>query len=406
MNSLTLRRATPRAIGLILVLASLTGCAGPNRKDAVPEDLVNQAVVPGMPPGIRTWGYTLDPAFRDELIKSIQRERDYRAKTGQTGPLPPAEYLAISGGGANGAFTAGLLNGWTKRGDRPTFKAVTGISTGALISPFAFVGPQYDDVMKAVYTQTSTKDIMTKRGLLAGLFDDALADNKPLWHLTDKYINEKLLEDIATEYSHGRILMVGTTNLDARRGVIWNVGLIASSGSPEALHLIRSILIASAAIPAAFPPVMIDVEVNGKKYTEMHVDGGTVAQVFLFPPNLHLKELAQEYHAQRTRRAYIIRNSRIDPDWAEVEPRTLTIAGQAIQSLLRTQGIGDLYRIYINCQKEHVDYNLGYIPDTFNVKPKEVFDRAYMNQLYDVGFKMAKNGYPWKKYPPGYSPEP
>jgi predicted acylesterase/phospholipase RssA len=393
-------RTTRHAIFPLVILVSLVGCAAPGRGPAVPREIQNQAVVPGLTLAARTWGAALNPEFERELYKSVPRERETLQAAGHTGPLPPAYYLAISGGGSNGAYTAGLLNGWTSTGTRPDFKIVTGISTGALIAPFAFLGPEYDHVLKEVYTETTTADILTPRGFLAAIFDDALADNAPLWKMVRKYVNEDLMAAIAAEYARGRVLMIGTTNLDARRAVIWNIGLIASENTPEALALIQKIMIASASIPAAFPPMMLDVEVDGQAYQEMHVDGGAMTQVFLYPPSFKLSEVATAKGVIRDRQLYVIRNGRVDPDWAETERRTLSIAGRAVSSLLHTQGIGDLYRIYLNAQRDGIDFNLTFIPKSFTTESKEAFDRKYMNELYDVGYQRAVDGTLWTDYPP------
>lgn len=397
-----------RSSGILALLCAVvavtvsTGCGGPSRSHAVPHDLQDRAVVPGTTMAVRTWGSEMNPEFTQEISKSIAYERAALAAAGHTGPLPRADYLAISGGGQNGAFGAGMMCAWTERGDRPNFKVVTGISTGALTAPFVFAGSEYDFVLREVYTKTKTSDIMNMRGFLAAINDDAMADTKPLWKLVSKYVDEKLLARISEEYKKGRLLIIGTTNLDARRAVLWNVGEIASSGSPDALEVVRKIMIASAAIPAAFPPVLIDVEVDGVKYQEMHVDGGAMTQVFLYPPSTKLKQEAEAVGIVRDRRAYVIRNSRLDPDWAEVERSTMTIAGRAIDSMITTQGIGDLYRIYLNAQRDEIDFNLAFIPPSFKVKSKEAFDPVYMTQLFQVGYDMMKNGYPWSKMPPGF----
>ena len=390
----------------IAVASAAAGCAGPARQRAVPLDLQDRAVIGGLSPAVRTWGAAVNPAFHEALLESARREREFRTSSGQTGPLPVAEFLAISGGGANGAFTAGLLNGWTAAGNRPQFKAVTGISTGALIAPFAFLGPAYDETLRKFYTGITTKDILTKRSMLAALFDDALTDNTRLRRLLATLVDQKLLDAIAAEYRKGRLLLIGTTNLDAQRAVIWNVGAIAASGHPRALELIRDIMVASAAIPAAFPPVMVDVEVDGQHYQEMHVDGGTVTQVFLYPPSLKVKEAAEAAGIRRDRRVYIVRNARLEPEWAETQRRTLSIAGRAVSSLIATQGIGDLYRTYLNTQRDGIDYNLVAIPNDFKLQAKEPFDREYMQKLFDVGFEMGKKGGFWKKVPPGFEGEP
>jgi hypothetical protein len=230
-------------------------------------------------------GLDIEPFVRD-VVEARKREDAFLASTGHTGEVPPLELLAVSGGGDNGAFGAGLLCGWTEAGNRPQFKAVTGISTGALIAPFAFLGSDYDHVLRTVYTSVKPTDIATRRNLLAAIANDGMADNSPLWELISKFVDQSFLDKIAEEHQHGRVLLIGTTDLDARQPVMWNMGIIASSKAPGALELFRGILLASAAIPGAFPPKMIRVDVDGKPYEEMHVDGGASTQVFLYPPSM------------------------------------------------------------------------------------------------------------------------
>jgi len=387
-------------VWLLCATAGLAGCYSSDRLPAVPQELQDQAEVAGMP-GVRYTAGNI-PDFLRDAEESARRELDQRAKAGETGSLPPAHFLAVSGGGDNGAFGAGLLNGWTAAGTRPEFKLVTGVSTGALIAPFAFLGQKYDPVLKEIYTGISSKDVLEERNFLAAVLADAMADNAPLWNLTKKYITEQLLQEIAAEYAKGRLLFVGTTNLDARQPVIWNLGKIAASGHPEALKLFRSILIASAALPGAFPPVFIDVEAKGQRYQEMHVDGGASAQVFVYPTKYQLAERAAAIGMQRERHLYLIRNARLDPDWAHVERRTMSIAGRAITSLIQTQGKGDVFRIFAVSQRDQVDFNLAYIPESFKAGHKEEFDNPYMRQLFQLGYDLAKNGYDWAKQPPGF----
>ena len=377
------------------------GCSSLPREPTVPEAMIHEAVVPGMGTEIRSWGGMLNPEFKQEMIESVNRERALQAAAGQTGPLPPADFLALSGGGANGAFGAGLLCGWTAAGNRPQFKLVTGVSTGALMAPFVFAGPDYDNVLRILYTQTTTKDIAIKRGLVTAIFSDAMYDNAPLRALVAKYMDAKLLAAIAREYRKGRLLIIATTDLDAGRAVLWNVGAIACYGDEQALNLVRSIMVASAAIPGVFPPVMIEVEAQGQRFQEMHVDGGAMTQVFLYPPSVKVVETAAAagFHP-RVRRAYIIRNSKIAPEWAQVDRSLLPIAGRAVDSLIQTQGVGDLYRTYANTQRDGIDFNLAYIPDSFAAEPAGLFDKAYMKQLFDLGYEMARHGYPWLKLPP------
>lgn len=360
------------------------------------------ATIPGIPHA-RLFVQDDPEQFAQLGLESFRREVGLRQGEGLSGTFPPAHFLVISGGGDNGAFGAGLLVGWTKAGDRPEFKLVTGISTGALIAPFAFLGPEYDAKLQEVYTSISADDIFVERGLVQGVLGDALSDTTPLFGLVARYVNQEMLNDIAREYAKGRLLLIATTNLDGLRAVVWNIGAIAESGDPKALGIFHKILVASASIPGAFPPVMFDVEVAGKRYQEMHVDGGAMAQAFLYPPSLHVGEISAAQKVQRERYAYIIRNARLDPDWALVERRTLDIVGRAITSLIHTQGIGNLYTMYLQTEKDGVDYNLAYIPPDFQVVHKEEFDTEYMRQLFDYAYQAAEKGYPWEKYPPGYS---
>lgn len=395
------------AVLCTVLLLLVQGCATPTRLAAVPAPDTSRAEIPGIP-NARYWVTSdIEPFIRDALA-AAQREQAYLARTGHQGPLPPVNFLAISGGGDDGAFGAGLLVGWTASGTRPEFKGVTGVSTGALIAPFAFLGSEEDDALREVYTMIGPQNILKPRSLLAALTDDGLADNSPLFELISRHINAEFLARIAREYQDkGRLLLVGTTDLDARRPVIWNMGeiAVAAQDNPKALDLFRKIMLASAAIPGAFPPVMIDVEVNGKPYQEMHVDGGTQAQVFLYPVGL-FDRIRQEgiKLPPRERSVYVIRNARLDPDWASVDRNTLTIAGRAISSLIQTQGVGDLYRIYLTAQKDGLDYNLAYIGADFRAEHKEDFDTAYMRALFDYGYQLAKKGYPWQKAPPGLAP--
>jgi hypothetical protein len=394
-------RLGPVLIFMAAVLVLAQGCAGPVRQEAVPPAMTTQAQIPGLEAVRYRIGFDHE-AIERETIESLRREQAYLAASGHRGPLPPTAFLAISGGGDNGAFGTGLLNGWTIAGDRPEFKLVTGISTGALMAPFAFLGSAYDDQLKRLYTRVTPADISIRRSLLAALTNDALADNAPLWRLIEKEVDQALLDAIAREYEKGRLLLVGTVDLDARQAVLWNLTRIAASRDPQALPLFRSIMIASAAIPGAFPPVLVDVEAQGQSYQEMHVDGGTMSQVFVYPPKLNLKALGKQQGVSRERRVYVIRNARLDPEWAQVERRTMSIAGRAISSLIHTQGLGDLYRIYLTTQRDGVDFNLAYVPASFNAPHPEEFDPDFMRALYQTGYDLAVKGYPWKKLPPGF----
>lgn len=383
------------AIGLA-VLAAFGGCVSPRRLPAVPSDRTSDAVVPGVP-GARYY-------LRDDLDRWMQDSIDSGARWVEAaGEDTPVHFLAISGGGDKGAFGAGLLLGWTAAGTRPEFQVVTGISTGALTAPFAFLGPDYDPVLRAVYTNVTSKDILDARFLpRAALFDDAMADSSPLRKLIDRYVTPELLEAVAHEYEErGRWLMVVSTNLDSRRPVIWNLGKVAAARNEQALELFRKVLLASASIPGAFPPVMLDVELDGEPHQEMHVDGGAVAQTFLFPPSFVIAAKERDLVRDVRRHAWIIRNARLDPQWAAVERRTLSILGRSMSTLLQSQGQGDLLRLYVVADAVDMDFNLAYIPRDFDRVPAEQFDREFMRELFQHAYDLSVAGYPWAKRPPG-----
>ena len=383
---------------LLIGLGVIAGCSVPERGPAVPQADTARA----LPLGIANARFFADgdpKAMIDEGNRAAGREQAaLRAAGKPTARLLPVSYLAVSGGGDNGAFGAGLMNGWTESGKRPEFKMVTGVSTGALIAPFAFLGPDYNTALREVYTTMTPDKVYRPRGLTAALFDDAMADTGPLAQIIAAYAGQKMLDAIAGEYQKGRLLLIGTTDLDAQRPVIWNIGAIAASGHSGGLDLFRKILRASAAIPGAFQPVLIDIELDGKKYQEMHVDGGAIAQLFLYPASIDVTTSG----LQRQRTAYIIRNARLDPDYAASERRTLSIAGRAINTMLAASGRNDVLRTYYVTQRDKVAYNLAYIGSDFVSAPKTgEFDQTYMRALYEYGYRQARDGQPWHKTPPG-----
>jgi len=239
-------------------------------------------------------------------------------------------------------------------------------------------------------------DIYTERWLLNGIFNDAMSDTTPLWELISGYVDEPMLAAIGREYQKGRLLLIGTTDLDAQRPVIWNIGAIAASGHPGAVDLVRKVLRASSAVPGIFQPVMIDVEVDGKPYQELHVDGGAIQQMFLYPSSIDVRKLAHE-----ERKAYLIRNAREDPEWADTERQTMSIAGRAVSTMIHSSGWNDLLRIYFITQQDGIDYNLAYIGSDFSPREAGEFDKKYMNDLFEYGYQQARHGYPWRKLPPG-----
>jgi hypothetical protein len=396
----SLTASLARAIGVASLLAILpvVGCTELTRLPPEAASLTDQATVLGIP-NARFYADTQGSEMAQEALRATERERAARGE-GAAGPLPPANFLGISGGSDDGAFGAGLLVGWSEAGARPEFKLVSGVSTGALIAPFAFLGSAYDPQLRAVYTGIQPSDVYEQRSILTALFSDSFADTAPLFGLISRYVDDDMLAAIAREYAKGRLLLIGTTNIDAQRPVIWNIGAIAASGKPGALQLVRKILLASATVPGLFPPVMIDVEAGGERFEEMHVDGGAVAQMFLYPTSIGLHPGVRQQASIRERHAFLIRNARLDPDWAATDRRLPPIIRRAFDTMIHYSGYNDALRIYATSKRDGVDYNLAFIGPDFTVERKEPFDQAYMRALFDYGYQRGRAGYPWSKAPP------
>jgi predicted acylesterase/phospholipase RssA len=385
------------------IAALFAGCSLPVRGTAVPIGRTSGASVLGVPNERFFPLYGTGP-LEIEFAAAIDRLRQARG-IAPTAPLPEAQLLSVSGGGENGAFGAGLLCGWSESGTRPVFELVTGVSTGALTAPFAYLGSSYDPQLRAVYTELTASRVLENRAITAALFDDAMTDNAPLFKTISGYLDEAMLTALAKSYDDGRLLLIGTSDLDAQQPVVWNIGAIAKSGHPRALDTIRRILLASAAIPGAFPPTMFDVTLDGVAYQEMHVDGGAFAQAFLYPAGLTRQRRARMASGQLVvpAIAYVIRNGRLDPDWAATERSTMGIAARAIATMISVSGINDMLRIYNTTQRDGIPFNLAYIGPDFNMKLPKPFDQGYMRALFDYGYQRARRGYDWAKSPPQFS---
>ena len=394
-------RVLRHALQIMAVLGftlAVAGCATTIPREVLPEKLVGEAELSGMS-GVRVWG----DAPREEIDAIIRAEapRLIVAEQARLGRPHISNIIAISGGAEDGAFGAGLLVGWSAAGTRPEFDLVTGVSAGALIAPFVFLGRDKDPQLMEMFTRYSQEDILST-DVVSGLFGGpALADSAPLARLIAKYVDENFLRAVARERRKGRSLLICTTNLDAQRPVLWDMGRIAMSNRPEALDLFRKILLASASVPGVFPPVRIQVRADGRTYDEMHVDGGVTQQVFLAPNAFAFKDVDRAIGTRTARQLYIIRNGKVAPEWQSVEDKALSIAGRSLSTLTKSQGIGDLYRIYSTAQRDGIDFNLATIPADFNLKSDEPFDQKYMRALYAVGFEQGRKGYAWMKTPPG-----
>lgn len=312
-------------------------------------------------------------------------------------PAKPGPWLVLSSGGEDGAFGAGVLSGLSASGKRPDYAVVTGVSSGALLAPFAFAGPRYDDAMRDAYTKITSADIFE-----VGATPESFVDTWPLRDLIAKEFTPALLADIAAEYRRGRRLFVITTDLDAERSVVWNMGAIAVHGGEDALKLFRTVLLASSSIPGAFPPVLIGVESNGKKFAEMHVDGGVGGQFFVAPAAL--MAATADYRLPATA-LYVVANSGLQPDF-QVVPRSISsILAQSVGMAVKVDTRLMLDRAYLLAKRSGIAFNVASIPQNFSAPSRGAFDPDYMHTLFQTGYDLGKSATPFASAPPPY-PEP
>jgi hypothetical protein len=401
MTGTVLRRLAGGAL-LASVLA-LSGC-GSLLRNAVPIDLMASATIPGMP-DVRAPAGRADAFMARDMAKSFTQESPKDFPPGPDGVIV-YPHLALSGGGANGAFGAGFLNGWTSTGTRPVFKVVTGVSTGALMAPFAFLGPAKDDALRDFYTNTSTRDIFvlgTMTGIVRQLlFSDGIADTAPLSALIATHIDDAFLRDIAAAHLAGRRLYIGTTDLDSQRFLIWNMGLIATSGHPDAVALFRKVMLASASIPIAFAPVLFEVEASdGRRYDELHVDGGVGANVFyngnLFSARQLLREAGRESARQNV---FVIHNGQLAASPGLTRRTIPSVALRTLEAATHSGMINDLFRIFAVTTFERSGFFWITIPNGVEMRGSEIFDQVLMRQLYDLGYEAARTGPTWRTRPP------
>ena len=395
----------PRSVIAALALAvSLAGC-GTLVRNPVPPELTASATIPDMPE-VRAWAGQPSPAIERDLAQSFDQESRADFPRGPDGHVR-YPHLAVSGGGANGAFGAGFLNGWTATGSRPIFKIVTGVSTGALIAPFAFLGPKYDDALREFYTTTATRDIFVLGSFLLQLLQgEALADTAPLAALIARHVDEEFLGKIADAHARGRRLYVGTVDLDSQQFVVWNMGLIAASGRPEALDLFRKVMLASASIPVAFPPVFFEVEAGGRRYDEMHVDGAVGFNVFVSGGVFRFSHVhAAGGRGPEREDIFLIHNGklRVGPS---PTPRSLRgIATRVLEASLRAAMVADLFREYALARREDATFQWVTIAEGVELQGAEVFDPVRMGELYEIGYKVARAGPEWEVQPPAFRTE-
>jgi hypothetical protein len=349
------------------------------------------------------------------LIRDVAAEfRRRGAGMHPPGSTRPYQFLALSGGGLYGSFGVGVLCGWTESGTRPTFDVVTGISTGALMATFAFLGPQYDDVLRDNFIGVTRGDIARTRSAFRIAFADAVFTSRPLKNRIAEVLTADVIADVGRAHAEGRRLYIGTTNIDTRRLVIWDMGAIACRGTPESVQLYRDIILASSSIPGAFPPVRIPVEIDGKVYEELHVDGGVSDEVIFrafMVADLNRMHGGVGAWAPPGSTLYVVSNGKLYADPECVSPvRVLRLVRASFRSVIYGKTRDELYRIYLNCLETGVDFRLTAIPQAFQVSTSGSLQlpRDDQQRLFETGRRMGKvpGCCPvWRDLPPGTDPD-
>ncbi len=393
----------------------------PLPQDVEPNDLVDASYAsqPSDPLG------PLDSAEIERVVVQrraeaavARRAREERVSKATGKPYKQREYnlLLLSGGGVYGAYPAGVLCGWTASGKppdaggRPTFDVVTGVSTGALIAPMAFLGSEYDELMKSFFTTVRNDDIFKIRRSIRSYFAESLADNSPLRKKIDSVITSELMAKIAAENAKGRRLYVGTTNLDTKRLVVWDIGAIAAKGTAESRALIVNVILASAAIPGFFPSERFNITIDGRPYEEMHVDGGVARALFFRPPYIPPEEPEHDADSLTGTNLFAMVAGKAYPDPEGIKPRTIAIVGAAVSNLLYVSARNDLYRFYMYSMITGMDFFAALIPPDLKVTNSSTnFDSKETRKMFEEGYRLGARGAFTKKPrvdPKGTTDEP
>lgn len=383
-----------------VLLLAMAGCVTTERNAPPtafipPRDLIDLDAAPGS-------YHTYDP---QQAIANLRRR-----KPGGNGVATASRnVLALSGGGMFGSYTAGVLKGWTASGKRPVFDVVTGISTGSLIAPFAFLGPEYDDFLEQKYTSVMSADIYEIRPWVTMLWSDSIARSDPLRNMIAGQIDDALLDKIAAAHAQGRRLYIGTTNLDSKRLVVWDMGAIASSGRKGRAELFRTVVLASCSVPGVLPPVSIDVSLNGVRATELHADGSVTASVFA---DLYMLRAprppggAPETQPVEGANVYAIVAGKIYAEPGRVQKALFSVTGQSLLTVLQARSDGDLMRLFLMATLSGGRFQLASVPQDMPVGANALdFEPATMRSLFDVGYKFAAAGHDWRNTPPGAEPD-
>ncbi|MFV2059964.1 MAG: patatin-like phospholipase family protein [Gammaproteobacteria bacterium] len=379
---------------LLLLFIIFSGCA--TRPPALPDAYADKLPWGAIELDIKKSGpFTLRDSLGSSLLKKVNGHRN-------NNQMVPFNILTLSGGGTRGAFGAGLLYGWNESGDIPKFDIVTGVSTGAVMATFVFLGGDELEKVKDFYTTSFTEDIY-KESWLSIFGYGYLMDPKPLKKLFSKNFNEELLNRVAAEHAKGRRLYIGSTNLDTGQLIVWDMGAIAASNRSDKYQRFADIIYASSAMPVFLPPQYMSVDIKGKLYYQMHVDGGIYSHVFMIGLLVDWKEvlsLRSDANINFDSTLYVVANRKYrnrhmyDP----VDQSASSIIDAYIE--VETDLLFDrsVYRLYDSCRKKGIKFRMASVPEDVNhVDEATVFDPVKMTKLFDVGFYIGLNGVEWQE---------
>ena len=375
-----------RALSILLMTLALGACASGARSTFDIQDREGARPMGLAGPEGRPIRVYLDADDRAALFQQAFREGV------PVGPDGRLDLIALSGGGSNGAFTAGLMKGWSERGDRPDFEVVTGVSTGALAAPFVFLGSDYDDELADAYTGGAASNLLQPQGLGA-LVGSGIYRPEPLRTLVERYVDAELLRAVAGEYAKGRVLLVATTDVDSQRGVSWDMGAIATQASPDALALFRDVLVASASIPGAFPPVLIPSNNAGRVFEEMHVDGGVTTPFLAIPETLW--SFREPSGTLRTARFHIVIHGRTSPTFDITRDTPQGVLGRSIDILLRASLTTTLAGNRAFADRNALFFRYAALPDDSQTSGLD-FSVESMRAVYDIGRQGGMTGEAWR----------
>ncbi|HEV2558827.1 MAG TPA: patatin-like phospholipase family protein [Microvirga sp.] len=361
-------------------LPAVAGSVGENQRSEERAPFTVAESVAAQAPRVRDGRFYADSL--DEYRKAL-------ANAAKSGEEP---WLVLSGGGENGAYGAGLLNGWTAAGNRPRFSVVSGISTGALIAPLAFAGPKFDRALEEAYTGITAADIFEFGGT-----GQSLVDTWPLQKLIERFVNADLLKAVAAEHKAGRRLFVVTTNVDVQRPVAWNMGAIAAEGSPDSLKLFRNILMASSAIPGIFPPVELEVEAGGKRFKEMHADGGITAPFFVAPEAVIAGRAGAT--SLTSQPIYVVVNNQLNPEFQVTERTMLSILGRSMSMAVKAASRAAMAVHASFAQRSGHQMAFTHIDERFKQMTTKPFDPDYMKALFEHGRRVGQDGTAFRANP-------